>query len=192
MSRLEKFIDENRNAFDDMEPPGRAWEKIHQAIKKKSVLNFSSGYFARWVAAAVVIIILSATAFLLLNKKENGDVANVRNRDTTVTDLVSNTPEHHEMNQFAGIISVKQAELKLLAREQPELYKRFTSATLQLDSSYNILKNQISVTPNRELLIEAMIQNLQLQLDILNQQLSIIKQIKQSKKYSHEKNKSFT
>jgi hypothetical protein len=38
------------------------------------------------------------------------------------------------------------------------------------------------------MLLEAMIQNLQLQLNVLNQQLNIIHQIKDSKKYSHEKN----
>jgi hypothetical protein len=32
-----------------------------------------------------------------------------------------------------------------------------------------------------------MIQNLQLQLNVLNQQLNIINQIKESKKYNHEK-----
>jgi hypothetical protein len=40
------------------------------------------------------------------------------------------------------------------------------------------------------MLIEAMIQNLQLQLNVLNQQLNIIQQIKQSKNNNHEKNKS--
>jgi len=57
-----------------------------------------------------------------------------------------------------------------------------------LDSSYNSLKNQLNATPNREMLLEAMIQNLQLQLNVLNQQLNIINQIKESKKYNHEKN----
>ena len=58
----------------------------------------------------------------------------------------------------------------------------------QLDSSYKSLESQLSTTPNRELLIEAMIQNLQLQLNVLNQQLNIINQIKQSKSNSNEKN----
>ena len=86
------------------------------------------------------------------------------------------------------MIDTKQEELKALAKEQPELYQQFTTAINQLDSSYNTLKNQLSATPNREMLLEAMIQNLQLQLNVLNQQLNIINQIKESKKYYHEKN----
>jgi phage shock protein A len=92
------------------------------------------------------------------------------------------------MNQFVKMIDTKQEELKALAKEQPELYQQFATAINQLDSSYNTLKNQLSATPNREMLLEAMIQNLQLQLNVLNQQLNIIHQIKDSKKYSHEKN----
>jgi hypothetical protein len=56
-----------------------------------------------------------------------------------------------------------------------------------LDSSYNTLKDQLSATPNREMLLEAMVQNLQLQLNVLNQQLNIIHQIKEQKKYNHAK-----
>ena len=91
------------------------------------------------------------------------------------------------MYHFVKMIDTKQEELKALAKEQPELYREFTTAITQLDSSYNTLKSQLSSTPNTEMLLEAMIQNLQLQLNVLNQQLNIIHQIKESKKYSHEK-----
>ena len=100
-------------------------------------------------------------------------------------------PGTPEVNEFAKMIVLKQEELKQVSKEQPELYSKFTKDITQLDSSYNTLKNKLGVTPNREMLIEAMIQNLELQLNVLNQQLGIIHQIKQSKKYSHEKNTSF-
>jgi hypothetical protein len=57
-----------------------------------------------------------------------------------------------------------------------------------LDTTYITLKKQLSIAPNKELLIEAMIQNLQLQLQVLNQQLNIINQIKKSKNDNHDKN----
>ena len=107
---------------------------------------------------------------------------------TSEPDINKLAPEYAlQMNQFVQLIGLKQDQLKTLAKEQPELYKKFTSAINQLDSSYNTLKNQLSSTPNRELLLGAMIQNLQLQLNVLNQQLNIINQIKESKKYNDEK-----
>ena len=68
------------------------------------------------------------------------------------------------------------------------MYKQFLGDMNKLDSSYNTLKNELPVNPNREQLLEAMIQNLRLQTELLNQQLFIIKQIKQSKSKTNEKN----
>jgi archaellum component FlaC len=92
-----------------------------------------------------------------------------------------------EMRQFVKMIDMKQEELKKLAIEQPALYQQFTNDLNQLDSSYAELKKQLNTVTNKELLLEAMIQNLQLQLSVLNQQLNIIHQIKEKSK-SHEKN----
>jgi hypothetical protein len=39
----------------------------------------------------------------------------------------------------------------------------------------------LNANPNTEQLLQAMISNLQLQIDLLNQQLAIIKQVKQPK-----------
>ena len=54
-----------------------------------------------------------------------------------------------------------------------------------LDSSYHSLQEQIPGNPNRETLIQAMIQNLQLQIELLNKQLIITEQIKQQKTKNH-------
>jgi hypothetical protein len=51
------------------------------------------------------------------------------------------------------------------------------------------LKLKLPANPNRELLLEAMLQNLQLQSELLNRQLLIIKEIKQKNK-QYEKNKT--
>jgi hypothetical protein len=46
----------------------------------------------------------------------------------------------------------------------------------------NQLKNELSSSPNQEETVKAMIQNLQIQTELLNQQLQIIQQINQIKK----------
>jgi len=49
-----------------------------------------------------------------------------------------------------------------------------------------MLKTKLPENPNREMLLEAMISNLQMQSDLLSRQLKIIKEIKQ-KSIAHEK-----
>jgi hypothetical protein len=51
-----------------------------------------------------------------------------------------------------------------------------------MDSTYNRLNKDLATSPNRERVLRAMIRNLQIQSEILNQQLEVIEQINQTKK----------
>jgi hypothetical protein len=180
MSNLEKFIGDNRKEFDDKVPSAKTWSHIEAAItgKKKKKAIFLPTF--KWAMATAAMLIVALVFWLKFDKKidQKNDVV-----QATTTEIPGST----EVNEFAKVIVLKQEELRQISKEQPELYNKFTIDITQLDSSYKALKQQLDVTPNKEMLVEAMILNLQLQLSVLNQQLSIIKQIKQSKEYSHEK-----
>jgi hypothetical protein len=191
MNRLEKFIKHNREQLDDMLVPENAWQQIEASLPSKNGKRIAMINLAKWSVAATLLVGISIIALLVMQKKNIPENVIAKGNDTIVTDLNALTPEEApEMNQFAKLINLKQEELRTLAKEQPILYQKFSKDITQLDSSYNTLKNKLSSSPNREILIEAMIQNLQLQLNVLNQQLNIIQQIKQSKNNNHEKNKS--
>lgn len=185
-SKLKKFIWDNRKEFDDETPSERIWEHIEASVvpkqKKRSVIR----PLYKWsMAAAAMLIIASGIYFIVFNKSSDIATPEITTNEPDINKLA---PEYApQMNQFVKLIDMKQEELKVIAKERPELYLKFTKAINQLDSSYSTLKNQLGTSPNREMLLEAMIQNLQLQLSVLNQQLNIINQIKQSKKDSHEK-----
>jgi septal ring factor EnvC (AmiA/AmiB activator) len=184
-NKLKNFISDNRKAFDDEMPSGKVWENIEASFTEKKKKQFILTPLYKWSMAVAAMLILASGAYFIFIKKSVETPVVTK----TETDINTLAPDYApEMNQFVKMIDTKQEELKALAKEQPELYQQFTTAINQLDSSYNTLKNQLSATPNREMLLEAMIQNLQLQLNVLNQQLNIIHQIKDSKKYSHEKN----
>jgi len=190
MSRkLEKFIGDKRHEFDDAVPSAKVWEKLAAGLEKKQEpKRFTLTAFYKWSIAAAILITAGLSVFLVINNKHAVVETPPTAAIDTPADINKIAPEYApEVNQFAKLIALKQEELKALAPEQPALYRKFSSDINQLDSSYKILKAKLSINPNREMLIEAMIQNLQLQLNVLNQQLNIINQIKQSKKENHEK-----
>ncbi|MBS1512460.1 MAG: hypothetical protein JST86_16570 [Bacteroidetes bacterium] len=197
MSRkLEKFIGDHRNEFDDAMPSGKVWDSINAGLqgdhqKKKAIL----APLYKWSIAAAVVIIAGISIFLAMQQNKTttppGFTQNGSGSDDTTGINAIAVESEPEVNQFAQLVLMKQEELKALAPAQPELYRQFTTDINQLDSSYKSLKSQLSTSPNREVLIQAMIQNLQLQLNVLNQQLTIINQIKQSKNDSHEKGEKF-
>ena len=100
------------------------------------------------------------------------------------TDLMSD--QQKEMVYYAKIVDLKHDELKKIKKDEPLLYKQFSGDVYKLDSVYQSLKKELPKNPNREQLLEAMIQNLQLQMELLNRQLHIIKQINNSKKSAYE------
>jgi septal ring factor EnvC (AmiA/AmiB activator) len=184
-NKLKKFIWDNRAAFDNEAPSEKVWANIETSFTEKKKQYFILTPLYKWSMAAAAILILASGAYFIFIKKPVEQIVVAK----TEPDINTLAPEYAtQMNQFVKMIETRQEELKALAKEQPELYQQFTTAINQLDSSYSTLKNQLSATPNREMLLEAMIQNLQLQLNVLNQQLNIIHQIKESKKYNHEKN----
>ncbi|MBO9638506.1 MAG: hypothetical protein J7576_10075, partial [Siphonobacter aquaeclarae] len=88
--------------------------------------------------------------------------------------------------RYASLIESKREEIRTIEQTDPTLYREFASEIERLDSDYQNLRSELPQTPNQEELVDAMIQNLQMQLDILNRQLQIINKIQQSKQ-SHEK-----
>jgi len=98
-----------------------------------------------------------------------------------------NAEENEEMYHYAKLVEIKHKELKSIEKDEPLLYQQFSMDVDKLDSAYHSLQNQLPKNPNREQILEAMLQNLELQMGLLNHQLDIIKQINHSKKTAYEK-----
>jgi hypothetical protein len=95
--------------------------------------------------------------------------------------------QNEEMYHYAKLVEIKQKELRTIEKDEPLLYKKFSMDVNKLDSVYHGLQAQLPKNPNQEQILEAMLQNLQLQMGLLNHQLDIIKQINHSKKTAYEK-----
>lgn len=191
MSRLEQFIRNHRDEFDGEEPAPAVWKKLQKdlfpqpAVNKGKVLTMK---LLRWSVAAAVLVLAGLGVFHLLDKN-NGKGAIVQQPTTNGDDILQkiNPTYAKEVYHFTQLIELKQNELKQIEKDNPGLYKEFIGDITKLDSSYNALKKELPTNPNREQLLEAMIQNLKLQTELLNQQLQIIQQIKQSKQESNVK-----
>ncbi|MBX3254154.1 MAG: hypothetical protein KF862_08450 [Chitinophagaceae bacterium] len=190
-NNLERFVRDNRNSFDSDLPSPDAWKHIEKRLQNKRsapLLSFKNKGLT--IAASVALIISVAAAWLLMknNNRNTAQVAvavqQVRGTDQPVKsdEIASIDPEYaKQVAQFAVLIDQKQDELKALQKDNPTLYEQFSRDIERLDSTYNALKHQLPVNPNKEELLQAMIYNLQLQIDLLNQQLNIIQKIKTAK-----------
>jgi hypothetical protein len=200
---LEQFIRDNRDQFDTDEPGEQIWKKLEEQLTDKTKPNQKHPSknrqpilfkMVRWSAAAAILILAGVGIYSLLNKRPANDPGLVHHPSSDTPGINDpilkeiNPGYAREVNHFTKLIELKQNELKEIEKENPNLYKKFVADINKLDSSYNALQKELPENPNREQLLEAMIENLRLQTEILNQQLSIINQIKASKSNNHESN----
>lgn len=175
--RLEDFIKVNKDEFDDLEPSADLWLRIEKHLpaegmlpKKQEAKTFSLNFVLR-VAASVIVVM--GVCFVLY----------LRHERKTVVNYASINPAYAKQQmQYASMVESKRNELKLISKSDPELYKEFSSEIAKMDSTYNRLNKDLATSPNQERVLRAMIRNLQIQSEILNQQLGVIEQINQTKR----------
>ncbi|WP_077922237.1 hypothetical protein [Spirosoma sp. 209] len=190
---LERFVRDNREAFDDREPPmGDLWKKIEEGLNQQPGQQPTSapspfrhvhkntgkpgglqiGWPSLdWRVAASVAILLLAGGFWYMNYQYGV---------THQPEVVAASPMYaREVVQYTRLIDDKRAELMQMTQDNPELYAEFATDLNRLEKSYQSLKADLPKNPNQEVLIQAMIQNLQIQINLLNEQLRVIQRIKQ-------------
>jgi len=185
--RLEDFIQNNHDEFDELEPTFQLWEKIEeklpakeiQQLPKREAKTFTLGFVMR---VAALIIVVMAVGFIFYIKSQTTVVPSTSQIAKAIN------PEYaKEQAHYASLVSTKRTELKVLAKTDPQLYKEFSTEISKMDSTYKKLNKDLATSPDQESVLLAMIRNLQIQTDVLNQQLQVIEQFNQMKKeQSHE------
>jgi hypothetical protein len=193
-TRFEQFMQDHRDEFDTDEPGEQVWSKLEQQLsppKKQSRVLLMTVF--KWSAAAGILILAGLGVYSLLVNKQEPQHAVVKTTTPAVQEdkmLQEINPGYaEEVYHFTKLIEIKQHELKKMEKDHPRLYKKFVTDITRLDSSYNALRRELPANPNREQLLEAMIENLRLQTEILNQQLNIIKQIKETDNHENSSKK---
>jgi len=175
--RLEDFMKANREEFDDLEPSADLWSRIEKHLpaegtqpKKREAKMFSLSFVMK-VAASIIIIMGIGFAIYLRNEKKQG------------IDYAAINPTYAKQQvHYASQVESKMSQLKELTKNDPEMYADFSHEIAKMDSTYKRLNRDLATSPNQELVLRAMIQNLQMQTQVLNQQLNIIEQYNQMKK----------
>ena len=193
-TEFEKFIRKNRNDFDDAAPSGNVWKEIEKTIPvKKEAKRFTLMDIYKWSAAAAIFFIALTSVYFLVIKKhshENLTTKKETNENSPRPDNLNSLSVEYaaEFKQASEAVENRQKELRSAIANNPELYKKFQQDLNMLDSSYRLLRDQANQSVNRDVIIKAMIQNLQLQSELLGRQLMILHEFKTTKTSKNEKN----
>lgn len=182
MDKFEKHIRNNREALDFSEPSDMVWEKIaakldEQQPKRQVQLVPITRLWQ--VAAVFLVLVLSMAAFQIYYnmQTEKTLVAKVENS----VNLESINPELAEAEQFYFMqIEEKREEVQKYGSEGVKADSESEKYMTELDIAYKDLKKEL-LTNSNELVVSEMVRNLQIRMDLLNQQLEVLKQIEKAK-----------
>ena len=173
--KLDDFIRNNREQFDDLEPSAGIWERIENKLPpqfshaSKARKTFSLGFVLQVAASVILVMGIGFIMYLKTSAPKSVDLAAI------------NPMYAKQQVQYTSLIETKRTELKTLSKSDPRLYKEFSAEIAKMDSTYNKLNSELINSPNQERVLHAMIRNLQIQTQVLNQQLSVIEQYNQTK-----------
>ncbi len=218
--KLQRFVRDNREAFDVHEPSDDLWSRLSEKLPKGDATkivgedptpevtsptvsqeakgnpivheDYRNGgtynpFFRKisknlnWRIAASIALI-AGLGWIGYRVNQNYGTA------TEAPEVALADPGFaKQVGQYTQLINNKRAELRQMTESDPALYKEFAVELDQLERSYQNLKADLPKNPNQETVIQAMIQNLQWQIDLLNQQLDIIQRIKNKNNHANHK-----
>lgn len=169
MDRLEEFIIDNRAAFDKDIPSLKVWAHIDQQLEKKQAPRIRSLRILS-VAAAIALILSAGCAIgFYLNSSAAAPMA-----ERSLADVA---PEFAELEQYyASQVSLKMQELATY--QHADVVR---SDMQQLDQLFQELATELDKAPEgaEERIINAMIDNYQTKLEILERVLEKIQSTNQ-------------
>lgn len=178
--KLERFILENREAFNNDEPGGGLWGHISKELDKETSKTRPFLHGIYWKAAAVVFFGLCT--FLLIERAlQKPDNELLATQPTSVSEANLNAEFIKVENYYSALIEEKKMQLASYEVGKEGLGEEFTQDIHKLDALYLKLKVELNDNKNNGKVIEAMIQNLQVRIEILNQQLIILEKVQQVK-----------
>ena len=165
--KLEKYILDHREQFDDQEPDPAIWEKID--TRKTPVIRINWKDIA-WKAAAVAAIFVASYFFhdYMSSRKNSSQNLLGENKEET-SPMVRELIEAEAY--YTSLIDLKKDEVFRLTASHPEIRYEIDMEMVDLDRVFSELKEDLKDNADNEEVIEAMIQNYRLKLDILEEML---------------------
>ena len=176
MSDLEKYFEKNRLEFDSDEPVPGHLERFNQRLSKQKSFRTFNIRHALQVAASIAIIV--ASGFFIIDKSRSGD-------KVAANEVPSEVVEAEDF--YIRQVSERYREIESFYFESDQDKAVLLDELKDLDIYQQKLVSDLEANPSDERVINAMIRHYQLKLEIMDQIISQLNQIKNQNNEDHEK-----
>jgi hypothetical protein len=184
--KLENYILDQRDRFDDQEPDPSIWDRIETRKARVIRINWTG---LAWKAAAVVAIFTASYFFhdYMASRKQMDQGFIAGSMNDTESPIVKELIEAEAY--YTSQINMRKEEVFRLTVNAPDVQKEINTELVEMDKVFEVLKEDLKDNADNEEVIEAMIQNYRLKLDILEEMLYRLKQTQEPQNAGKDENK---
>lgn len=201
---LKDFVQAHREEFDSFTPRPDLWQDIVAELKEEQQPQeqtpeepaqeakvFSLNWNVAWRYAAAVAVLVMVALSARYYGGGAGFSGSAPVAATPPVTLEKIAPEVHQIEtRFVSVIEQKEAQLKEYDLKALGMENEWEREAVSLDSAYAELKKELYTTPNKEVVIQAMKDNLKMRIAILNRQLQVLENIQTVKQQVHNETKT--
>jgi len=180
--KLEQYILDNKEEFDELEPSAKLWEGIGKIEAKPKLSRYSTQPLKWAVRIAAAVFIFVGSYYFHDYRSERNQISHlISNEDTQ---LYSSFIEAEYY--YTAQIGVETDKFYKLAAGNSILRDEIQSELKELDDEFTELKEDLKDNADNEEIIAAMIQNYRLKLSILQEMMLQLQQVKKEKNTNDE------
>ncbi len=169
---LERFVQEHIGEFDQHEPSGGVWKRVEKDLRRKQRPQYAIYY-----RIAASLLLIAGFSAWLLHRQQPKEIV------TPVTSTIVSPEIKEAETYYASIVETKRAELKQFGSDYPVLFRDFNNEFDTLNVAFRQLETEYTKTNGNEAVMQALIQNMQLQVELLNRQIQVIQDIRKHKNW---------
>ena len=181
--KFEEFIDRHRTEFDIHEPPMRLWNAINKQLPVQKKRKPIGTYL---LAASILLLIGIAVGYFQLQQGQ-------QKQSPPNAVVITLKPEINEAEHYyTSLVEANLNQLDKYSSDYPDLCKNFKTEIDTLNTMYAQLKVEYNNSMGNEAVLQAMVENLQKQVSLIQMQIQIIRNLKHKKENPESKKIKFT
>ena len=184
MKDLKKIINENRSVFDSSEPHEGHFQRFEQKLSQLHQSQNKTFTFGFMLKAAVITLLIVLSGLWIY---DNSFTTPSVKKGIALREI---SPEYSEVEMYyTNLINQKYNEINDIPFIDNKQKKMLMYELNEMDSIYENLKKDLTLNPNDDRVINAMIQHYQIKVEVMNQilgQLQQVKNIEQEKQENYE------
>ena len=183
---IEKMFEGLKGSFDLENPPEGHRERFLDRLDAPEKSSGASGGRSWWrqlSVAATIALLLSASVFLFRSEPSLSE-------PSLQEQVAEISPEASETSRyFAGLVSRQVTQLQEMSSPETQpLIEDALRQLEQLDADYMKMERDLVAGGNSKMILSAMIQNFQTRIDLLEEVMLRVEEVKQFKNENHETN----